>query len=284
MRDRSGRPHWIVVDEAHHLLPARRVDPPTSRPRGWHGMGVVSVHPHPRLLEMRDRSGRPHWIVVDEAHPLLPARRVDPPTSLPREWHGMVFVTVHPDRLLPQVLPSIDWVVALGDGPDQTIAAFCKAIGRDAPPFSEPAKPLEKGEVLAWRVDSDEPPFRLRAEPPRSEHSRHSRKYAEGDLGPDHSFYFRGPKDALNLRAQNLIAFLQMAEGVDEATWRHHLQQGDYSTWFRDEIKDEDLADEAARIEKEQADAPVDQSRAAIREAIERRYTLPDTGPSGEQD
>jgi hypothetical protein len=29
-----------------------------------------------------------------------------------------------------------------------------------------------------------------------------------------------------------------------------HLQQGDYSCWFREAIKDEGLADEAAQIEK----------------------------------
>ena len=43
------------------------------------------------------------------------------------------------------------------------------------------------------------------------------------------SFYFRGPENALNLRAQNLMIFLQMAAGVDEATWLHHLHAGDYS-------------------------------------------------------
>ncbi len=72
-----------------------------------------------------------------------------------------------------------------------------------------------------------------------------------------------------------------MAEGVDDATWLHHLRQGDYSTWFREGIKDQDLAAEAERIEHEQADAPSRESRAAIRAAIERRYTLPAEGPSG---
>ena len=53
---------------------------------------------------------------------------------------------------------------------------------------------------------------------------RHTRKYAEGELGEDKSFYFRGPDNALNLRAQNLTIFLQMADGVDDQTWRHHLE------------------------------------------------------------
>jgi hypothetical protein len=31
-----------------------------------------------------------------------------------------------------------------------------------------------------------------------------------------------------------------MAEGVDDATWLHHLRAGDYSRWLRDSIKDDD--------------------------------------------
>ena len=77
------------------------------------------------------------------------------------------------------------------------------------------------------------------------------RKYAEGDLGEDKSFYFRGPEGKLNLRAQNLLLFIQLAEGVDDDTWLHHLRQGDYARWFRDAIKDDALADEAARIEEQ---------------------------------
>ena len=37
----------------------------------------------------------------------------------------------------------------------------------------------------------------------------------------------------MNLRAQNLMIFLQIAEGIDDRTWEHHLRKGDYSEWFR---------------------------------------------------
>jgi hypothetical protein len=193
----------------------------------------------------------------------------------------MLFVTVHPELLLPEVLGAIDLVLAAGEAPEQTIVAFCKAIGERAP--SVRSQTLEKGEVLAWRRSSRAEPVRVRVALPRSEHNRHSRKYAEGDLGPDHSFYFRGPNGKLNLRAQNLVLFLQMAEGVDEETWQHHLRQGDYSRWFREAIKDDELAEQAAAIEHDLADALADKSRAAIRGAIDSRYTLPAEGPSGDQ-
>ena len=81
---------------------------------------------------------------------------------------------------------------------------------------------------------------------------------------------FRGPEGKLKLRAQNLSIFLQMAEGVDEDTWLHHLRQQDFSKWFRSVIKDEALAAEAEQIERRGGR----ESRVRIRAAIEKRYTL----------
>ena len=110
------------------------------------------------------------------------------------------------------------------------------------------------------------------------ERLRHVRKYAEGELPPDRSFYFRGPEGKLNLRSHNLILFLEMAEGVDEETWLHHLRQGDYSRWLRERIKDDAVAEEAAAIEARSELSPRE-SRAALRTLIEQHYTLPASPP-----
>ena len=58
------------------------------------------------------------------------------------------------------------------------------------------------------------------------------------------------------------------------AIWMHHLRQRDYSRWFRDSIRDDGLADEAARIES-QPESDAAKTRAEMRAAIEERYTLP---------
>src|SRR5205814_1213274 len=101
----------------------------------------------------------------------------------------------------------------------------------------------------------------------------HRRKYAAGSLGEDKSFYFRGPRGALNLRAHNLSLFLQIADGVDDETWLHHLRQHDYSRWLHDAIKNPELAAEMFAIEARAAcDARL--SRREVRETIERVYTL----------
>jgi hydroxymethylpyrimidine pyrophosphatase-like HAD family hydrolase len=227
----------------------------------------------PGLQDLRSRTGRPHWIVVDEAHHLLPAPSDLVSVTLPRTLSGMMLITVHPEHVAPAVLFSIDVVVGIGRSGADALRAFGEAVGAEPPPTLPSTS--GPGEALLWRRRPEEcDPIWLRTIPPRSEHRRHVRKYATGELGEDKSFYFRGPAGQLNLRAQNLGVFIQLAAGVDDETWLHHLRSQDYSRWFREAIKDEDLASEAAGVERDPS-LPAKDSRDLIKAAIERRYTMP---------
>jgi hydroxymethylpyrimidine pyrophosphatase-like HAD family hydrolase len=224
------------------------------------------------LQELRARTGRPHWLVADEAHHLLPAAWQPAAPAFMAAPPGLLLITVHPDQIAPAALVAVDLIIAVGAAPERTIASFSEALGQ-SPVMTTPTT-LEPGEALVWPRHMTPHPFRLRSAPGRTERRRHQRKYAEGELGADKSFYFRGPEGALNLRAQNLTLFLQLADGVDDATWIHHLRRGDYSRWFRDAVRDEGLAADTAQIEARH-DLSVSASRAMIRDAIEQRYTLP---------
>ena len=57
--------------------------------------------------------------------------------------------------------------------------------------------------MLVWFRRGSERPFVATAEAGKTEHKRHIRKYAEGDLDVG-SFVFRGPEGRLHLVAQNL--------------------------------------------------------------------------------
>jgi HAD superfamily hydrolase (TIGR01484 family) len=225
-----------------------------------------------RLCELRARTGKPHWIVVDEAHHVLPAPSAGGTLVLPQRLAQVLFITVHPNHVAAEVLTQVNTAIAIGKEPDTALQMLADANGSPRPKIS-PAT-LKSGEALVWRLETGEPPFRMTVAPGEVEHRRHKRKYAEGELGPERSFYFRGPEGKLNLRAQNLMLFVQLAEGVDEETWRYHLQRGDYSQWFREGIKDESLAEQAARIESQPA-ASAAETRDLIRSLINERYTLP---------
>ncbi|HVG81384.1 MAG TPA: HAD family hydrolase [Methylomirabilota bacterium] len=224
----------------------------------------------PQLLELRTRTARPHWIVLDEAHHLLPAGHDPVALALPDRMTGLVMVTIEPKQIAPSALQRVDEILLMGRDPQALAEEFCRAVGVPAHPKLD--GDLPKGTGVLWRR-SDVGMRKVCLIEPKQQRKRHARKYAEGQLPEERSFFFRGPDDKLKLRAQNLTVFLQMAEGVDEETWMHHLRAGDYSRWFRDCIKDEDLAREAAAIELDGMDA--EESRARIREAVERRYTAP---------
>lgn len=224
----------------------------------------------PQLQELRAGTGRPHWIVVDEAHHLLPVSSDAAALTLPRELDGIFLITVHPEHMAAPALSAIDLMIAVGTSPENRIRAWGAILGLQ-PAGLEPTT-LEPGEALAWRRDEDSPPFRFQIASPRGDRRRHQRKYAEGEIPEYHSFYFRGPEDKLNLRAQNLNLFLQLGDGVDDATWLHHLRRGDYSRWFRDVIRDEDLAADASSVERD-THLDTQATRAAIHAAVEQRYT-----------
>jgi hydroxymethylpyrimidine pyrophosphatase-like HAD family hydrolase len=223
----------------------------------------------PALARLRVETARPHWLVIDEAHHLLPSGWSGAPLVLPQEFAAYVLIAVEPEHISAEALQGIDYTLALGNEADRVVASFCKAVGQPAP--APLGQPIGRGQAVFWSRRSEQ--LRLVSTiHPRREQQRHSRKYAEGELGEDKSFYFRGPDGALNLRAQNLALFLQIAEGIDDRTWLHHLRAGDYSRWVRDKIKDRELADEVATTENDQGLAP-SESRKRVKKAIESRYT-----------
>jgi hypothetical protein len=102
---------------------------------------------------------------------------------------GTLMITVHPESVAPAALSVVDLVIAVGEAPERTLANFSQAMGQP-PPTLAPVE-LQTGEAVAWFRRTAEPPFKFRSEPPKGERQRHHRKYAEGELGPDLSFYFR---------------------------------------------------------------------------------------------
>jgi hypothetical protein len=188
---------------------------------------------------------------------------------VPDAFAGTMLVTVHPESVAPAALAAVEVLIAIGGDPGRTFHGFGEGLATQVPAVHGPLAP---GEALVWFRECGGEPVRFRPEMASIERRRHRRKYAEGELGPDRSFYFRGPDGRLKLRAMNLTLFIQLAEGVDDETWLYHLRRSDYSRWLRGALKDDALADEVERVEQEPGRSAAE-SREAVRRAIEGRYT-----------
>jgi hydroxymethylpyrimidine pyrophosphatase-like HAD family hydrolase len=223
----------------------------------------------PRLQALRARTGGPDWILIDEAHHLLPAHWGQAQYTLPQRLGETILITHRPGEVAPAILGMMDIAVAVGPTPARTLTELAAALGLDAPPVPR----SKRDEAIIWERTAGLDPYAARIVPARSTRLRHLRKYAEGNLGP-RSFFFRGAAARMNLRAQNLTTFCELAAGVDDDTWLYHLRRGDYSAWLAGTIKDDDLAGEIAGVEQAARLAPSD-SRRLVREAIDRRYMLP---------
>jgi hydroxymethylpyrimidine pyrophosphatase-like HAD family hydrolase/energy-coupling factor transporter ATP-binding protein EcfA2 len=225
------------------------------------------------VAAVRSSSGLPHWLIIDEAHHVLPTEGSPAADFVRPGAEGLALITLDAAELAPSVRPLPNVVAstelaAFHAGLRTVLAA--RASRNGALPVDGPA--LERGEAaLAW-LEPEPRAVRFRVTRRRVHHRRHVRKYTEGELPPERSFFFRGPAGALNLRAVNLARFVELAEGVDEATWAHHLAAGDYSAWLRQVIKDPELADEIAAIETA-GGAPAE-SRRQVLERVRARYAV----------
>jgi len=113
----------------------------------------------PRIQEMRARTGRPHWIVLDEAHHLVPAPCRAAPETVPRQMAGLLLVTDNPSHLAPAVLSSVRILLALGEGAEETVRDFARALGIEAPAVDSS---LERAEAILWRPGPSMAPVRMR--------------------------------------------------------------------------------------------------------------------------
>lgn len=220
----------------------------------------------PEIQALKAVTGRPNWMIVDEAHQTFPATDG---RDLSADFPPSVFLTVDPESLSSPLLAAIESLCAFGPDAGKIVAAFCRAAG-----LPEPATLPEPGpgEILLWRPRTAQPAEIVRLLPHTQIHRRHAGKYAEGDVGIARSFYFRGPDGRCAVRARNLFEFMRLADQVDDAVWNYHLYAHDYSRWFRDVIRDSDLAQEIAPLQKRGGLSPAE-TRAAIRTAILDRYS-----------
>jgi HAD superfamily hydrolase (TIGR01484 family) len=223
-----------------------------------------------KLQEKKLKEGRPHWIVIDETHHLLPSEWAPASAEVAGQTANLLLITVHPEHVSPAVLRLVNILAVIGKEPQQSADEFAKVVGIQAPQIGN--ADLQPGTVSLWFRDENRVIERMQSIPGKAERKRHRRKYAEGELEAERVFYFRGPEGKMNLRAHNLSMFLQMAEGIDDETWLFHLHKGDYSKWLSQAIKDKELGAIVQRVEEDSSLSPKE-SRQEISKAIEEKYT-----------
>jgi len=217
------------------------------------------------VVQLRRDYSRPHWLILDEAHHLVPAPSGMPTEKMPSDLSNFIVVSTSPHALHAEAMSRIGMIITIGENPGYPFEQWGQVVG-EAVPSVIPA--LQQGEVCVWERGGGEPEV-VRYTVPHQLHRRHKKKYAQGEMG-ENSFVFRGEEGRLHLVANNLLMFLRIAEGIDIDTWVYHLKRKDLARWFRDTVHDEELAAEADAAE-EMGDAAG--GRRRVLNLIEQRYT-----------
>ena len=220
------------------------------------------------LVQLRRDYARPHWLIMDEAHHLVPSPSGMPTANMPSDFSNFKVVSTSPHALHGEAMSKIGMIITIGENPGYPFEQFGQLVGEEVPAVV-PA--LEKGEVCVWERGGG-PPEVVRYHPPRQLQQRHKKKYAQGEMG-ENSFVFRGEDGRLNLVANNLLMFLHIAKGIDIDTWVYHLKRKDFTNWFRGTVHDEELAKvgEEAEEAEEMGDAAAGRKR--VLDHIEQKYT-----------
>src|SRR5690606_37093758 len=130
-----------------------------------------------RIQELRAHTGRPHMLIVDEAHHVLPAHWQPAETALPERLDGVLLISVTPSLIATPIVRAVHTIIVLGDDPQRMLDEFTQAAGQG--PVRSPRPRLEPGHALVWNRADEPAPLEIVLEPSKTERRRHLRKYAE---------------------------------------------------------------------------------------------------------
>ncbi len=114
---------------------------------------------------IRARTGRPHWVVIDEAHHVWPPAWEPCALATPHQLDRTIFITLDPHLLPPDALKTVELVLAVGQNPSGTLQSFASTIGIEVSKLDGALLDIEHGMGMAWKVDAPNPPQTIKVTP-----------------------------------------------------------------------------------------------------------------------
>lgn len=228
------------------------------------------------VARLRRRWGRPHWVVLDEAHYALHREGV-PDDALELEPRGFCLVTYRPSWLRPRVLAAVDrWVLARTTDPGE-LAFLRTRLGPRTPDAEAilaalPALPRGEFVLVAPGPEGVLRGLTFVTAPRGTPHVRHLRKYADSRVPPERAFYFRAAGGPVLAVAESLKAFRAALPSLPDEVLAAHAGSHDFSRWVHGVFGDRALALQLRKVEARWRRGEVADLRAALDRLIALRY------------
>jgi hypothetical protein len=230
----------------------------------------------PALNVIRQQTGLPHRIVLDEAHYFL--HDVGAGALLDLERNGYTVITYSPSKLPRALLAATEVIIVTCESNPAEIDALRRVCER-CPTANDAdwdlVRHLRPGQAAALPM-TQEAEGRLvlftvarRLTP----HVRHRQKYVDVPVTEGQAFVFNG-SGAAPLRVRTLRQFVHQIEHVPGAVIDPYVQRGDLSRWIRDVFGDFALAADLRAIESQHRASPGPDTVPKIVDAVRSRYEL----------
>ena len=228
----------------------------------------------PALNLLRQRTGLPHRIVIDEAHYFL--HEGDAASLLDLERNGYTVATYCASRLPKALLDATDvMIVTCESSPAEIEALFrrCHGTANDDIAEWDIVRRLRPGQAAALPVTAEsEGHLRVFNVARRlTPHVRHRQKYVDVPVSEQRAFVF-GPAT----RVRTLREFVRQLERHPAAELDPFVNRGDFSRWIKDVFGDHVLASELRSIEARHRGRASGETLPAMVDAIRARYDLRD--------
>ncbi len=228
-----------------------------------------------RIRDMRRRNGRPHWVLLDEAHYPLHEGGVDE-DALSLGDRGFCVVTYRTRWLRPAVADATDvWIFARTTDEGELAGLRALLSGRpDAEAIFEALPHLRRGEfLLADRNPADgRRATTFVAAPRQTMHVRHLSKYVDSVVPPGCEFLFRDGRGRVLASANSLQSFRAVVRTVPDDAITHHSRRGDFARWVREVFRDTELARQIGKAEVRFRRGELGDLREMIDRLISTRY------------
>jgi hydroxymethylpyrimidine pyrophosphatase-like HAD family hydrolase len=229
----------------------------------------------PALNVLRQHTGLPHRILLDEAHYFL--HDADAGRMLDLKRNGYTVITYCASRLPAALLAATEVVIVTCESNPAEIEALrrlCESspAGREAE--WERLRHLRPGQamVLPTAAEAEGRPRLFTVARRLTPHVRHRQKYIDVPVSEAKAFVF-GANGAVT-RVRTLRQFVVNIERLPAAGLEPFVERGDFSRWIRDVFGDHVLGAELRVIEGQHRLSRDADTRTRIVDAIRSRYEL----------
>jgi hydroxymethylpyrimidine pyrophosphatase-like HAD family hydrolase len=204
----------------------------------------------PQIAVVRQRTGLPHRLLIDEAHYFL--RDAEILNLLGTNAGDCTAITYQASRLHPAVLQSAGVMLVTRATDPHEVAALAEATGAaaDLDQWNQVLADLAVDEValLPSAEESHGQLQRIRLVERLTPHVRHRTKYLDVPVATHHAFVFsRGGRPA-GVTACTLQEFVDILGSTNVAV-HNHVLRGDFSKWIESVFGDRQLAATIRRLE-----------------------------------